>query len=233
MPAKGFRKSTRTLEATSFCNNEKGVTRGFEHALRPFDSVITQTIPKRSTQEVPENPGNVGRRDIELLTQIRSTQSGIGEMSLQIFFNLAHNLATVRIASTEQFMDGRHQVALAYGFEEDVPGAVLHRTYRLLEAAGLRQDDEVGAYDFMLDCAHYFQAVEIRQVHVQNGDVNERGADSPQCFATVPGCPYAPRLRLKPDHLPEAATDAPVVVRDDKPDSRDRLEMRSILVRYV
>lgn len=232
LPAKGFRKSTRILETTLFRNNTKAITRGYEELLPPFDPVISQSIPKRITHTFTEKPGNVGWRDIEMRTQIASTQGRIGEMSFQICVHPVLYLATRRKAALEQFVDGGTQVVYINGFEEDVPSTVFHCSYHRLEAVGFRQDDEVGAYELLPDGPHNLQTVEVRQVDVQNGDVNARGTDGPERFSTVPCSLYAPRLRRQQDDSPDAGTNSPVAVRDEEPDTPVRIERRLILVRY-
>lgn len=165
-------------------------------------------------------------------TQVGSTQGGIGEMRFQIAIDSAHNLAPGRIAALEHFVDGGNEVVLSNGLEEHVPSTVFHNSYRRVEAVGFGQDDEVGAYELPPTGAHYLQTAQVRQVHVQNGNVNVLGTDDPERFATEPACPYAPRLRLQPDDFLEACTDPSVAVSDDEPDTPGRMEWRSILVGY-
>ncbi|MDE2886907.1 MAG: hypothetical protein OXR72_01760 [Gemmatimonadota bacterium] len=151
-------------------------------------------------------------------------------MRLQIIVEPTHKLPMGRKSELEQFLNGGNQIVLDNWLDEDVPSTASHRTYYRLEAVGFGQDNEVGTNVLPPNGSHDLEAAEVRKVDVQNGNVNVRCTDGTDCFATEPGCLYAPRIGLRPDDFPEACTDPNVAVGDDEPDTPGRMEWRSVLV---
>ena len=147
-------------------------------------------------------------------------------MNLQIRVHPVPNLVRKRITRLEQIVDRGKQFVFVNRFDEYIPGAGLHRTHGCLGRVGFDQDDDVCAWGILPDGSQDFQTVEIRQVDVQDGNIDLPCADGSERFATEPGCMYTPRLRRQPDDVPQPPANPAVAIHDEESDAPAQFSRR-------